>query len=66
MALQAAAAFPWARAIGWDIAISDRGPVLIEGNRTWSPSLIQMPAPHGLITGEFRALCDALANGQGV
>ena len=61
-----AAAFPWARAIGWDIGISERGPVLIEGNWRWSPTLVQIPAPHGLMTGEFRALCEALANGQGV
>jgi hypothetical protein len=60
VALRAAAAFPWARAIGWDIGVSDRGPVLIEGNERWSPSLIQMPAPSGLRTGEFRALCDSL------
>jgi Sugar-transfer associated ATP-grasp len=60
VALRAAAAFPWARAIGWDIGVSDRGPVLIEGNERWSPSLIQMPAPHGLRTGEFKALCDSL------
>ncbi len=61
VALRAAAAFPWARSIGWDIAISDRGPVLIEGNARWSTSLVQIPAPHGLMTGEFKALCDALA-----
>jgi hypothetical protein len=60
VALRAAAAFPWARAIGWDIGVSDRGPVLIEGDERWSPSLIQMPAPHGLRTGELKALCDSL------
>jgi Sugar-transfer associated ATP-grasp len=60
LALRAAAAFPWARSIGWDIGISDRGPVLIEGNEEWSPSLIQMPAPHGLMTGEFEKLYRSL------
>jgi hypothetical protein len=60
LALRAAAAFPWARAIGWDIAISDRGPVLIEGNERWSPSLTQLPAPRGLMTGELEALCRGL------
>ena len=53
LARKAAEAFPWARSIGWDIAPSDRGPVLIEGNSEWSPSLIQLPAPYGLMTGEF-------------
>jgi len=60
LALRAAGAFPWARSIGWDIAISDRGPVLIEGNVEWSPSLIQIPAPHGLMTGEFEKLYRSL------
>jgi hypothetical protein len=60
VAIRAAAAFPWARAIGWDVGVSDRGPVLIEGNERWSPSLIQMPAPHGLRTGELKALCNSL------
>lgn len=65
LALRAAGAFPWARSIGWDIALSDRGPVLVEGNERWSPSLIQLPAPHGLMTGELRALREALRNGNG-
>jgi hypothetical protein len=30
--------------------------VLIEGNADWSPSLIQMPAPYGLMTGDFEQL----------
>jgi hypothetical protein len=67
-ALRAAEAFPWARAIGWDVGVSERGPVLIEGNERWSPSLIQMPAPSGLLDGELRALCQELAarrNGAG-
>jgi hypothetical protein len=56
LALDAAAAFPFARAIGWDIAISDRGAILIEGNERWSPSLLQLPAPRGLMDGELEAL----------
>jgi putative polysaccharide biosynthesis protein len=56
LALDAAAAFPWARAIGWDIAVAERGAVLIEGNARWSPSLVQLPAPHGLMDGELEAL----------
>ncbi len=63
VALQAAAAFPWARSIGWDIGISDRGPVLIEGNQKWSPSLVQLPAPYGLMRGDLKALYDALRRG---
>jgi len=65
LALRAAAAFPWARAIGWDIALSERGPVLIEGNDRWFTTLIQIPAPHGLMTGELQALYQALRGGNG-
>jgi hypothetical protein len=63
--LRAAAAFPWARAIGWDVAITDRGPLLIEGNDSWSPSILQLRSPGGLNTGEFKALLDALTDGRG-
>lgn len=56
LALAAALAFPWARAIGWDIGLAERGAVLIEGNERWSPSLLQLPAPHGLMDGELEAL----------
>ena len=63
MALRAAAAFCWSRSIGWDITITDRGPMLMEGNEQWSTPLIQMTAPHGLMTREFKTFCDALANG---
>ena len=64
MALQAAAAFPWARSIGWDIGISDRGPVVIEGNQKWSPSLVQLPAPYGLMRGDLKELYDTLRKGS--
>ena len=63
VALKAAGVLPWARAIGWDIAIADRGPVLIEGNAEWSTSLLQIPAPHGLMSGECKSLCATLAAG---
>lgn len=65
LALRAAEAFPWARSIGWDVAMSGSGPVLIEGNQEWSPSLIQLPAPHGLMTGEFEQLYRSLGSSAG-
>jgi hypothetical protein len=64
VALQAAAAFPWGRGIGWDIGISDRGPVIIEGNARWSPSLVQLPAPRGLMDGDLKAVYDSLTGGS--
>jgi hypothetical protein len=61
IAVQAATVLPWARAIGWDIGISERGPILIEGNAEWSTALLQIPAPRGLMTGELKRLYDSLA-----
>ncbi|MHB2015795.1 MAG: sugar-transfer associated ATP-grasp domain-containing protein [Candidatus Xenobia bacterium] len=60
LALRAAAAQPQAHSIGWDIAISPQGPVLIEGNPNWSAELIQMAAPYGLMQGQFRRMCQTL------
>jgi hypothetical protein len=55
IALSAQRAFPWARAIGWDIGVTDDGPVIIEGNEWWSMPGIQRCAPKGLFDGEFKA-----------
>jgi hypothetical protein len=60
MALLAAESLPDARSVGWDIGISETGPVFVEGNDYWSVELLQMPAPHGLMRGDFKALCDEL------
>jgi hypothetical protein len=43
----AATAFLPLRTIGWDVAITDGDPVLIEGNVTWDP------AYEGLVGGEI-------------
>jgi hypothetical protein len=42
LAVRATSHFLPVRSIGWDIAITDRGPVLIEANRMWTP----FPQPH--------------------
>jgi len=34
---------------------------MVEGSERWSPSLIQMPAPEGLYTGELKAVVDELS-----
>ena len=39
---------PENRSVGWDIAISERGPELIEGNHNWCKLLWQLPAQKGL------------------
>ncbi|MCB0472537.1 MAG: hexapeptide transferase, partial [Flavobacteriaceae bacterium] len=36
------------RSIGWDVAITDEGPELIEGNHDWCKLLWQLPVKHGL------------------
>jgi hypothetical protein len=37
LALEAALRFLPTRSIGWDIAIAERGPVIVEANRIWTP-----------------------------
>ena len=36
------------KSIGWDVAITDNGPELIEGNQDWCKLLWQLPAKKGL------------------
>lgn len=36
------------KSIGWDIAITDNGPLLIEGNHNWGVRLWQLPVKKGL------------------
>lgn len=50
---QAALTLPWCHSIGWDVAITPKGPVLVEGNGQWNPSLGQA-FTGGLLTAELR------------
>jgi hypothetical protein len=52
-ALRAALAFPLARAVGWDIAVTDRGPVVVEGEGSWAVEWPQLSARKGLLCGRF-------------
>jgi len=45
---RAALMVPDVRTVGWDVAISETGPVLIEGNDNWGYTLWQLPCGHGL------------------
>lgn len=48
MVTEAALLNPNNRSIGWDIAITDQGPELIEGNHDWCKLLWQLPAKKGM------------------
>ena len=45
---KAALMYPVNKSIGWDIAITDKGPILIEGNHNWGVRLWQLPVKKGL------------------
>lgn len=51
---RAAAAFSGIRAIGWDVASTPEGPVIIEGNATWGLPVVQVHTS-GYLTEEIRA-----------
>lgn len=46
--LSAAMLHPENKSIGWDVAIKNDGPILIEGNHDWGARLWQMPGKVGL------------------
>ncbi len=49
LAVRAAAVMPGIKSIGWDIAISGEGPLLVEGNSSWNPITLQQ-VNQGLLT----------------
>ena len=59
-ALRAAAAFPYVRAIGWDVAVTPDGPCIIEGNWAWGGAIAQGGSGRGLYHGNFKRICDRL------
>ena len=48
MVKEAALLFPQNRTVGWDVAITNNGPELIEGNHDWCKLLWQLPVKKGL------------------
>lgn len=58
--LRAANVFPWMRCIGWDIAITTKGPFIIEGNEYGSPHLIQSVSSQGLGNDEMQTVFSSL------
>lgn len=51
---RAACALSGARSVGWDIALTPGGPVIIEGNAAWSLPLVQVHS-EGYLSDEVRA-----------
>ncbi len=60
VALRAAETFPYVRAVGWDIAVTPDGPVILEGNWAWGEELTQGGGGRGLYHGDFKAVCERL------
>ena len=48
MVKEAALLYPQNRSVGWDIAITELGPELIEGNHDWCKLVYQLPVGEGL------------------
>ena len=48
MVMESSLRMPENRSVGWDIAITSDGPLLIEGNHNWCKLLWQLPVKRGL------------------
>lgn len=57
---RAAVAMSRLSTIGWDVALTDEGPVLIEGNSRYNFNVIQLPQNQGLWKGDFRDWCESV------
>jgi Sugar-transfer associated ATP-grasp len=64
LAKRAAKLFPMTRSIGWDIAVTDSGPVIIEGNIRWGIIFKQALSQRGLLRGAMRRACLTSPNAQ--
>jgi hypothetical protein len=67
MAVAAAARFhadlPGLHSIGWDIALTEGGPVFIEGNQEWGTGILM--TAHPSLVPRFRALFPPPPRGRG-
>ena len=53
LAIKAQSCVPQMRALGWDIIITEKGPVILEGNASWGWEMIQYANGRGLVDGNF-------------
>lgn len=54
----AAPLFSDLKCLGWDLAITDSGPLLIEANYEWGVDIVQRPHRRGIYEGRFKAWCE--------
>lgn len=65
LTLEAATAFPGARVQGWDVALTDRGPVLLELNAPADLDIVQLAADTGFWDDEFDAFHREITSQRG-
>lgn len=65
LCLEAASAFPGLRLQAWDIAPTDRGPVLVEVNIGGDFNLPQLAHARGMLDERFRAFIEHCTSAQG-
>lgn len=51
---QAARALPVSPCLGWDVALTSRGPVIQEANDIWDPNVLQLAHGRGILTSALR------------
>jgi hypothetical protein len=51
------------RAIGWDVAVAEHGPVVLEANAKWCEKLVQLPSGRGVTRGAFIRLLHEVGAG---
>lgn len=62
MCIEAAKKIPQVRYIGWDVAFTDRGPVIVEGNQYPGYGLIQFYRLKDKRTGHLKEIADVLGD----
>ena len=62
MALEAALIVPEVRYVGWDIAITENGPVIMEGNEYPSYGLVQYYLFNDEHVGHLKKIADILGD----